>query len=110
VHADQFSWHYTLGGVRERRFGDIWTDTSDPVLAILKDRRRYLKGRCRVCRWLEICNGNLRVRAEQYFKNLLAPDPCCYLTDEEIGIVPGTPEAEEAARWPVPVQDGRRPG
>ena len=109
VHADQFSWHYTLGQVRERRFSDIWTDTSDPVLAMLKDRKHHLKGRCRVCRWLDICNGNLRVRAERYFNDLSAPDPGCYLTDEEIGIIPGTPEAEEAARWPVPVQNGGRP-
>ncbi|MDI6857450.1 MAG: radical SAM protein [Dehalococcoidia bacterium] len=109
VHADQFSWHYSLGQVRERSFSDIWSGRGDPVLTILKDRKRYLKGRCRVCRWLDICNGNLRVRAERYFKNLLAPDPGCYLTDEEIGITPGTPEAEEAARWPVPVQNGGHP-
>jgi radical SAM protein with 4Fe4S-binding SPASM domain len=105
VHADQFSWHYSLGNVRQRPFAEIWNDTSDPVMRALKDRKPHLKGRCRVCKWLDVCNGNLRVRAERYFGDFLAPDPACYLTDEEIGITPGTPAAAEAARWPVPVQE-----
>ena len=104
VHPDQFSWHYSLGNVRERPFGEIWTDTSDPRMAVLKDRKGSLKGRCHSCRFLDICNGNLRVRAERYFDDFMAPDPACYLTDDEIGIEPGTAAAAEAARWPVPVQ------
>ncbi len=104
VHADAFSWHYAFGNVRDRPFGAIWTDAEHGRLRVLKDRKPYLKGRCRSCRYLDMCNGNLRVRAERYFGDFLAPDPACYLTDEEIGIEPGTPQAEEAARWPVPVQ------
>ncbi len=104
VHADQFSWHYAFGNVRERPFSAMWTDTSEPRMAILKDRKAHLKGRCRFCRYLDICNGNLRVRAESYFDDFLAPDPACYLTDEEIGIAPDGAAAEEAARWQVPVQ------
>jgi radical SAM protein with 4Fe4S-binding SPASM domain len=99
VHADQFSWDYSLGNVRDRSFGDIWADKSEPRMAVLKDRKPHLKGRCAGCRFLEICNGNLRVRAERYFGDFLAPDPACYLTDEEIGVRPGA-----AAEWPVPVQ------
>jgi len=104
VHADAFSWHRAYGNVRERPFGAIWAEAADEKLAILKERKPHLKGRCRSCRYLDLCNGNLRVRAERYFGDFLAPDPACYLTDEEIGIEPGTPEAEEAAKWPVPVQ------
>jgi radical SAM protein with 4Fe4S-binding SPASM domain len=88
VHADQFWWHYSLGNVNDRKFGDIWTDTSDPVLAGLKDRKALLKGRCAQCKYLDLCNGNLRVRAEAVFGDVWAPDPACYLTDEEIGIRP----------------------
>jgi radical SAM protein with 4Fe4S-binding SPASM domain len=105
VHADAFSWHYSFGNVRQHPFSTIWTDTTEPQMAVLKERKRFLKGRCRSCRFLDICNGNLRVRAERYFDDVLAPDPACYLTDEEIGLQPGTPEAREAARWPVPVQE-----
>jgi len=64
-----------------------------------------LGGRCRNCKWLSVCNGNLRVRAERYFNDFLAPDPACYLTDEEIGIEGGSAGAAEAAKWPVPVQE-----
>jgi hypothetical protein len=53
---------------------------------------------------LDLCNGSLRARAESYFGDFLAPDPACYLTDEEIGLAAGSPEAETAREWPVPVQ------
>ncbi len=110
VFADQFSGHYAFGNVRQRPFSAIWTDADEPRMAVLKDRKAALKGRCRSCRYLHICNGNLRVRAERYFDDFLAPDPACYLTDEEIGLSPGTPGAAEAAKWPVPVQQNGRNG
>jgi len=86
VHADQFWRHYSFGNVRERPFSDIWTDLSDPLMAKLKDKKRYVTGRCAVCRWLSVCAGNFRVRAEALTGDLWAPDPACYLTDEEIGL------------------------
>ncbi|MCC6443982.1 MAG: radical SAM protein [Armatimonadetes bacterium] len=86
VHADQFWQHYSFGNVKERKIGDIWTDTSDPLMAGLKNRKPLLEGRCAVCKYLDICNGNLRVRAEAATGNPWAPDPACYLTDAEIGI------------------------
>ncbi|MFP4194360.1 MAG: 12,18-didecarboxysiroheme deacetylase [Desulfobacterales bacterium] len=85
VHPDQFWRHYSFGNVRSRPFSEIWTDTSaDPLLARLKDKKKYVKGRCSKCRWLDICGGNFRVRAEAVTGDLWAPDPACYLTDEEI--------------------------
>ena len=86
VHPDQFWWHYDLGDVRKKPFSRIWTDTSDPLLRGLKNRRKYIKGRCRVCKFFEGCGGSLRVRADLYFGDPWAPDPACYLTDEEIGL------------------------
>ena len=86
VHPDQFWWHYSLGNVRERKFADIWTDTSEPLLGGLKDRKNMLKGRCARCQYVDLCNGNLRVRAEAVFGDVWMEDPACYLTDEEIGI------------------------
>ncbi|MCL5994178.1 MAG: hypothetical protein M1552_08505 [Firmicutes bacterium] len=50
--------------MRERKFGEIWTDLSNPILAGLKDRKPLLKGRCAACKWLAVCNGNFRARAE----------------------------------------------
>lgn len=86
VHPDQFWWHYSLGNVRERPFGEIWSDLSDPVLRGLRNRQPLLTGRCGQCRWLEICNGNFRVRAEAVHGDIWASDPACYLTDDEIGL------------------------
>jgi 12,18-didecarboxysiroheme deacetylase len=86
VHADQFWQHYSFGNVRQRPFSQIWTDTSDPLMAGLKNRKPLLTGRCAECRYLDICNGNFRVRAEAVHNDVWAPDPACYLTDEEIGL------------------------
>ena len=70
----------------ERKFGDIWSDTSDPLMMGLKNRKALLKGRCARCNYLDICNGNLRVRAESVHGDVWAEDPACYLSDDEIGI------------------------
>lgn len=86
VHPDQFWWHYSLGNVQQRNFSDIWRDTSEPLLKNLRNRRSLLKGRCGRCRYLGLCNGNLRVRAEAVFGDVWAEDPACYLSDREIGI------------------------
>ena len=85
VHADQFTRNHRFGNVRERKFADIWTDLSHPILAGLKDRKPLLKGRCAQCKWLDLCNGNFRARAEAVHSDFWAEDPACYLTDKEIG-------------------------
>ncbi|MCJ7653848.1 MAG: radical SAM protein, partial [Dehalococcoidia bacterium] len=87
VHADQFWQHYSFGNVRQRKFSEIWLDTSDQLMRGLKNRKGLLKGRCTKCQYLDLCNGNLRVRAEAAFDDIWAEDPACYLTDSEIGIV-----------------------
>lgn len=86
VHADQFWRHVSFGNVRQRPFSRIWPDTSNELMAQLKDKRPFVKGRCAGCHWLDICGGNFRVRAEAATGDLWEPDPACYLTDEEIGI------------------------
>ena len=84
VHPDQFTQHYTFGNVRERKFGDIWTDTTNEIMAGLKNRKPLLKGRCASCKFLDNCNGNFRTRAEAKTGDFWESDPACYLTDEEI--------------------------
>ncbi|MGD9678746.1 MAG: putative heme d1 biosynthesis radical SAM protein NirJ1 [Vulcanibacillus sp.] len=86
VHPDQFSQNYTFGNIKERSFKDIWTDLSNPILKGLKDRKPLLKGRCASCKWLDICNGNFRTRADAVYGDFWESDPACYLTDEEIGL------------------------
>jgi heme d1 biosynthesis radical SAM protein NirJ len=91
VHPDTMWWHYRLGNVRERPFSQIWSDTSDPLMAGLKRRPRLVGGRCAACEHFAICGGNTRVRAEQVTGNPWAEDPGCYLDDGEIGLVNAAP-------------------
>jgi radical SAM protein with 4Fe4S-binding SPASM domain len=90
VHPDQFWMSHTLGNVRERPFSEIWQDLSDPLLAGLRNRAPKLGGRCGACQWQDVCGGSFRVRALQVHGDPWAEDPGCYLTDEEIGIAPGS--------------------
>jgi Fe-coproporphyrin III synthase len=83
VHPDQFWQHYSLGNIRNRRFSQIWADNSEPLLQALRNRKTHLLGQCAECRFLDICNGNLRVRAEAVYEDTWASDPACYLTYEE---------------------------
>ena len=86
VHADQFWRHHTFGNVKQRPFSEIWTDTTEPLMAKLKEKKKHVKGRCGMCKYLDICGGNFRVRAEAVTGDAWEADPACYLTDEEIGI------------------------
>lgn len=93
VYPDQFWRNQPLGNVLRRPFGEIWTDSSHPLLGLLKEKKKHVKGRCSACRFLHICGGNLRERAEAVTGDIWAPDPACYLSDEEIGL--STPVQEE---------------
>ena len=90
VHPDQFWMSHTLGNVRERAFSEIWRDSSDPILAGLRNRAPRLRGRCGACQWKDVCGGSFRVRALQVHGDPWAEDPGCYLTDEECGLTPGS--------------------
>ena len=84
IHADQFWRGISFGNVQTRPFSEIWTDTGNELMAKLKDKKPYVTGRCAQCRWLEICAGNFRARSEAVTGDTWAPDPACYLTEEEI--------------------------
>lgn len=84
VHADQFWRNHTFGNVLERPFSEIWMDENIELLHKLKDKKQHVGGRCAECRYLNICGGNFRARAEAYHGDIWAEDPACYLTDEEI--------------------------
>ncbi|MGB5198890.1 MAG: heme d1 biosynthesis radical SAM protein NirJ [Sedimenticolaceae bacterium] len=102
VHPDTMWWDYDLGSVKERPFSAIWEDTSDPLMAGLKRADRPVEGRCAQCRHLSICGGNSRTRAWQLTGNPWAEDPGCYLSDEEIGVIPS------GERVKLRPYDGRR--
>lgn len=84
VHPDQFTSHHTVGSIRERPFSEIWRDPNVQLLEGLRNRKSLLQGRCASCRWLKVCNGNFRARAEAATGNYWESDPGCYLHDNEI--------------------------
>jgi Fe-coproporphyrin III synthase len=84
VHADQFWRNITFGNVKEKPFSEIWTDTSNELMGQLKHKKHFVKGKCSVCRWLDVCGGNFRARAESTTGDIWAQDPACYLTEDEI--------------------------
>jgi len=84
VHADQFWRQHIFGNVLTRPFSEIWDDPDIELLAKLKNKKKWVGGRCKVCRFMDICGGNFRARAEAYYGDVWAQDPACYLTDEEI--------------------------
>ncbi|HYK00359.1 MAG TPA: radical SAM protein [Thermoanaerobaculia bacterium] len=84
VHPDQFSTHHTLGSIRERPFSEIWRDDRVALLHGLRIRKELLQGRCATCKWLPMCNGNFRARAEAATGDYWQSDPGCYLLDSEI--------------------------
>ena len=88
VHMTQFWQGYSLGNVRDRPFGEIWEDETNPLLSRLREREEHLTGKCADCQYQPICRGASRLRALADTGDLFGPDPQCYLTDEEIA--PGT--------------------
>jgi len=84
VYPDQFWREKSLGNIRDMPFSKIWTNVDNEFLMKLKEKKKHVKGRCAGCRWLDICGGNFRARAESVANDPWDSDPACYLTDEEI--------------------------
>jgi 12,18-didecarboxysiroheme deacetylase len=85
VYPDQFLRHHPLGNVREKPFSAIWTDETNDFLMALKDKYGHVTGKCKTCRFLDVCGGNFRARGEAVTGDFWGVDPACYLTEEEIG-------------------------
>ena len=85
VYPDQFWRNTPVGNVREKLFSEIWgSPVPGTLLAELRQRKQRVTGRCAACRFLDVCGGNFRARAEAATGSLWGVDPACYLTDDEI--------------------------
>ncbi len=84
VHPDQFWREKSLGNIKNKPFSEIWTNVDNEFLMKLKEKKKHVKGRCAECKWLDICGGNFRARAESVADDPWDSDPACYLTDKEI--------------------------
>ncbi len=86
VYADQFWRNYPLGNITDRPFKKIWADTSNPVLARLRNKAAFAHPRCRKCKFFDLCRGNYRFLDSNPADDNWLNEPPCYLTDQEIGI------------------------
>jgi len=86
VSPDQFWRERVVGNIRDEPFSKIWTGQGSELLRQLRRRKELLQGRCQRCRFLDVCNGNLRARAQAAGNGTWGDDPACYLSDEEISI------------------------
>ena len=85
VYPDQFWRNHPVGNVLEKPFSEIWGDPPPgSLLDLLRHKKEHVKGRCRTCRWLDLCGGNFRARGEAVTGDIWGEDPTCYLTDDEI--------------------------
>ncbi len=84
VYPDQFWRNHKLGNILEKEFSEIWEDRSNEFLMKLKNKKLHIKGKCQRCKWLDVCAGNFRARAEAATGDPWGEDPACYLTEEEI--------------------------
>ncbi len=84
VHPDQFWREKSLGNIKDNPFSEIWTNPDNEFLMKLKEKKNHVKGRCAECKWLNICGGNFRARAESVAGDPWDSDPACYLSDDEI--------------------------
>ncbi len=83
VYPDQFMRNHPVGNIREKPFSVIWTGTNE-LLMKLREKQNFVTGRCAKCRFIDVCAGNFRARAEALTDDLWASDPACYLDDMEV--------------------------
>ncbi len=80
VFPDQFWRTAPVGDLRSQSLREV---LEHPLLVALRRRESMLRGRCRVCRFLPLCRGSHRERAEWAYGSRWAPDPACHLIENE---------------------------
>ena len=83
VHLCPYWQGRTIGNIREQKLSDICFGEKDEILAMMKDKTQYLKGKCGRCRRNHLCRG-CGARAEEMCGDPFGADPACYLTEEEV--------------------------
>jgi radical SAM protein with 4Fe4S-binding SPASM domain len=74
----------TIGNYLKTPFEDIWQNNPHPILQKLRQTPRVIGGKCGSCKYINICNGGSRSRANAIYGDLWAEDPSCYLSEDEI--------------------------
>ncbi len=80
VYPCQFWSDLKLGNIREESIKDI---LEKDIVEMLRNKHKYLKGKCGSCKFKKVCGG-CRVRAKQVYNDMWQEDPSCYLSMREI--------------------------
>ena len=83
VYPCQFaqSEEFFIGDVNKIPFSRIWTDDSNPVLSLFRNRPFSLKGKCGACSHQKLCGGGCRVRAFYMNNDFFSEDPFCFIKE-----------------------------
>ena len=68
---------FKIGNIRERKFSELWNDSENPVLAVFREKTKFLKGKCGSCVYKDLCGGGCRIRAYAQYGDIWAEDPLC---------------------------------
>lgn len=66
-------WTYSLGNINTQSLREI---LSSKLVLKLRDKKRYLKGRCSLCIYAEVCGG-CRIRSYEATGDYFGEDPLC---------------------------------
>jgi radical SAM protein with 4Fe4S-binding SPASM domain len=84
VYPDQFWRNYSLGNVKDKTFRQILQNPDEPVLNMLRNKHKFADGRCKKCKWFDLCKGNFRFSGNKSGIECWRNEPACYLRDDEI--------------------------
>jgi Fe-coproporphyrin III synthase len=71
--------NFLIGNIRDQPFSSTWGDTTNPVLALFREKQARFGGRCENCRYRDLCGGGCRVRAHAVNGNFWEEDPFCFV-------------------------------
>ena len=79
VYPDQFSRNHPVGNVRGQPFAEIWGNPPEGSALWRYRSGSLLPERCMSCKWLKMCGGSFRARAEAATGSLSGEDPACVI-------------------------------
>jgi len=76
VNPCHFTPHKTVGNLRKQTFNEIWNENPCELLCKLRRKEEFLKGKCGICDYKDICGG-CRQKAWFFKDDFLEEDPTC---------------------------------
>jgi radical SAM protein with 4Fe4S-binding SPASM domain len=75
---------FLVGNIRERHFSILWADSSNPVLALFRNKKAQFGGKCGDCGYRDLCGGGCRIRGHAVSGDFMAEDPFCFVHERNV--------------------------